>query len=75
MTCKTCKWLRVQPDARGRIVVRKGSVHPCEAPTPDVSLPASITKHYGWRWPPVTRSWMGPEEGEGCPAHQKREKP
>lgn len=72
--CKTCKFYGVQPDARGRIVVRKGWLWPCKAPEPELPrLPSSILKAYGWKWPPQ-RSYMRGCDGTDCAAYAYREK-
>ena len=72
MTCKACKWYGVRPDARGRFVVRRGSVWPCKAPEPEPPcLPSSVLKAVDWRWPP-RRSYMQGDEGSDCPAFEPR---
>jgi hypothetical protein len=72
--CKTCKWYGVQPDARGRLVVRAGAVWPCNAPEPEKPrIPSSMMKAYGWTWPP-SRKYMGGGEGTDCPTYAHRQK-
>ena len=73
--CKTCKWFGVQPDSRGRIVVRRNAVWPCKAPEPEQPrIPSSMTKAHGWRWPP-SRSYMQGSDGADCPTYAHRDKP
>jgi hypothetical protein len=60
--CKTCRWLKVEPDAAGRRVVRKGRAYPCEWPLPEMpALAASLRvgSHY--------RIYMEPGDGGNCP--------
>lgn len=75
MTCKTCKWLDVPPDKRGRIVVRDTGYRRI-VPLPEMpALPDSITKQYGYR--DVTRDhhhFMLPRQGANCPLHEVRKK-
>ena len=62
MTCRTCKFLSVSPDEKGRIIVRKGNTYRCNAPGPEMpELPASMTSRYDFRWPP-SRGAMSPED-------------
>ena len=67
MNCKTCKWLEVEPDKRGRRVVRKQNAYPCVAPEPEKpKLPASAEVGYrSFVWPPH-RSFMCGDMGEDC---------
>ena len=69
--CKTCKHLRVAPDARGRIVVRKDNAYPCDVPLPVVLLPDSVTSSYRFRWPPA-RFYMAGDKGTLCPTWEPR---
>ena len=73
MTCKTCAWLDVKPNAAGKIVVYKRDAHKCLAPIPEIVLPHSVTKGHGFRWPP-SKSYVSAHDGEGCPLYKKREK-
>ena len=71
MTCRTCKFLDVPPDSRGRIVPRLGNGYFCLYAFPDThDLPHSAMG-YGFRWPPLKRR-MEPSDGEGCPQHVSR---
>lgn len=76
MTCKTCKWLNVPPDKRGRIVVRDTGYR-CIVPLPVMpALPDSITKRYGYRDVTLAReNFMLPTQGATCPLHELRTKP
>jgi hypothetical protein len=72
--CKTCKWYGVQPDARGRIVVRALDAWPCKAPEPEQPLvPSSVLKAYGWKWPPP-RIYMRGNDGTDCQTYAYRQK-
>lgn len=66
MTCRDCRYLDVALNAAGRRVPRKGNAYPCTAPVVPPPLPVSITKAYGWQWPPARRH-MEPNEGQDCP--------
>lgn len=68
MTCKTCKYLDVPLDHRGRRVVYTSRVYQCVAPVVAPVAPVSITKYHNYRWPPP-RMHMGPQDGEGCPLY------
>lgn len=71
-SCKTCQHLDVKPDARGRIVVRQGSVFRCNAPDPEPpNWPACISKAHTFRWPP-SRCYMQGSEGANCPTWTRR---
>lgn len=73
MTCKTCKYLDVQPDKSGRIVVRD-TAYRCVVPIPKMPvLPDCITKQYGYTDITVRRDrWMVPVQGANCPLHEPR---
>ena len=70
-TCKTCRFLEVAPDAGGRIVVRARNVYPCTAAVPMPALPESVTRAYGFKWPP-TKSYMTGDRGANCPTWEAR---
>lgn len=61
-----CKHLNVKPDADGVMRVRKNSVHACGVPVAVPTLPASITKHYNFRWPPE-RGYVSASDCAECP--------
>jgi hypothetical protein len=72
VTCRTCKFLDVLPDSRGRIIPRANKGYRCLYPIPaDHALPASVTIYFRFQWPP-TKSSMAPDDGEGCPQHVLR---
>ncbi len=76
MTCRTCRLLKVAPDQAGRIIPRKHKAYLC-AEAESIALPRlpdSVTKSYGFKWPPSSR-WMSPEDGEDCPCWVERTKP
>ena len=74
MTCRTCKFLGVEPNAFGKIIVRSANAYRCLSPVPDIpNLPTSMTKCYDFRWPP-SRTYVIPSEGINCPIYVVREK-
>lgn len=69
--CKSCRFLAVHPDARGRIVVRADRSYECIVTIPMQLLPDSVTKAYGFRWP-MARTYMSGESGTLCPTWEAR---
>ncbi len=67
MTCRTCKWLNVEPNKAGRRVARKDITYPCTVPIEKPRLPDSV-RQYARHWPPP-RSYMGPNDGQDCPCY------
>jgi hypothetical protein len=67
-SCRTCRFLLVEPDKDGRRVPRASKAYRCDAPIPNVSLPASVPS-WEFKWPPRKR-WMEPDDGEACPAFE-----
>lgn len=70
--CKTCRWLKVEPDAAGRRVVRASRAYRCEWPAPPLpALPQSLTRRFvgddGDPWGIERRSYMEPADGRNCP--------
>lgn len=72
MMRKPCKFADVKPDIRGRIVMRKDHTYKCTVPLPDIALPTSVTRAYGFRWPPH-RTNVDREQCEECPCWTARE--
>lgn len=70
--CKTCKHLNVEPDANGRRVVRQNCVYRCGFIPPMPPLPDSITRCYGFNWPPTSPRYMTGAEGKTCPTWEAR---
>ena len=70
-SCKTCRFLTVPPDARGRIVVRAKNAYECRAIVPMPMLPDSVTRGHGFRWPP-SRKYMTGDGGTLCPTWEAR---
>ena len=70
-SCKTCRFLAVHPDARGRIVVRAKNAYECRAIVPMPMLPDSVTRSYGFKWP-MPRSYMTGDSGTLCPTWELR---
>lgn len=69
----TCKFAGVTPDKAGRVIMRKDRVYPCMAPEPDLpTLPACITKAYGFYWPP-RRQRVEKNDCDKCPCWTPRE--
>lgn len=68
-----CKFANVPPDKAGRLTMRKDHRYPCRAPDPpQPDIPASMSKSYGFRWPPH-RQLIGKEECADCPCWTPRE--
>lgn len=82
-TCRTCKHLKVNPDADGKRRPRKNFSYVCNAEVPDIEtitailkLPKSVCLSFRatWgatEWPPLRRR-MEPDEGEGCLRWEKK---
>lgn len=70
-SCKTCRFLGVHPDARGRIVVRAGYAYECLVVVPEPALPDSVKNAYEYRWPPA-KSYMSGGDGTECATWEKR---
>lgn len=51
MSCKTCKWLEVEPNKAGKRVVRKDKAYQCGVPIPRPRLPTSVLKAYDSGYP------------------------
>lgn len=76
-SCRTCRFLRVLPDADGKVRIRKDRAYTCAAPVRNVEelqLPASVTSSYGWQWPPTGGRYMEPDDPRSatCPTWEKR---
>jgi hypothetical protein len=71
-SCKSCRFLGVHADARGRITVRAQSAYECLVLVPQPALPASMTQAYGFRWPPA-KSYMTGDSGRECPTWERRD--
>jgi hypothetical protein len=69
--CKTCRFLGVNPDAKGRIVVRARNAYECLVVVPQPALPESMTRAYGYRWP-LAKSYMTGDSGRECPTWEQR---
>lgn len=75
MTCRTCKFLEVPPNAAGKKVPRKGNVYRCLSPVPRTAwlMPTSVTKTYSYREPDEkSKTMMEPDDGDGCPLYEPR---
>jgi len=70
MTCRTCRYLKVAPNAAGKIIPRKGKAYFCSFPKPDLTglLPASM-KIYPHS---IHASYMEPDDGATCQKHEPR---
>lgn len=67
--CKTCAFW----DFQGKRVVKLQAAR-CTAPEPDLpQFPESITKYYGFRWPPG-RTYTSGEDGVKCPVWSPKPK-
>ena len=70
MSCKTCKFLVVEPNKAGHRVVRSDSAYRCSCPDPALpKLPACMTSAYGFYWPP-RRAWVFASCGKDCPMYE-----
>ncbi|MGX7874414.1 hypothetical protein ACVDG5_018130 [Mesorhizobium sp. ORM6] len=68
-----CQYAEIQPNRAGKIVMRANAVWPCTAPLADLPpLPASITKSYGYNWPP-RRAYVDRDDCAECPCWTARE--
>lgn len=69
-----CVHLNIQPDASGRLIMRKDHAYPCNAPLPDFDkiLPACITQAYGYREPRTTNTFK--DWCQRCPRYKERTK-
>lgn len=68
-----CAHAEIKPDARGRIIIRANKAFRCLTPEPDLpTLPASITKAYGFKWPPP-RNYVMKDDCAECPCWTPRE--
>ncbi|TGT90883.1 MULTISPECIES: hypothetical protein [unclassified Mesorhizobium] len=68
-----CQYAEIQPNRAGKIVMRADAVWPCSAPLPDLpALPVSITKSYGYNWPP-RRTYVDRDDCADCPCWTPRE--
>jgi hypothetical protein len=71
-SCRSCKFLDVMPDKSGKRVPRAVNAYSCLAaaqPVADMHFPDSITRAYGFRWPP-SKTHMQPDQGVDCPAYE-----
>lgn len=75
MSCRTCQFLEIAPNAAGKRIARKGNVYRCLSPVPRTAhlLPASVTEVYGYREPTERdRRSMQPDDGANCPLYEPR---
>jgi hypothetical protein len=61
MTCGQCRFLRVAPDADGKIRVRKTKSYLCTVPVETPRLPKSVRNYE-----PPRPTYMEPGDGDGC---------
>lgn len=79
-SCRTCRFLRVLPEADGKVRIRKYRTYQCTAPLQNVEelqLPASIRVGNGWNdfvWPPHGLRQMEPDDPRSatCVKWEKR---
>lgn len=60
MSCKTCKWLKVEPNKGGKRVVRKDKAYQCGVPIERPHFPTSVLRVYNFTWPPH-KTWLTAE--------------
>jgi|GEM_PF-5818919 len=68
MAYKKCRYLIVEPSESGRVLVRKDWAYRCDAEVDLPDLPASITRHYSFSWPP-SRSFVTKDDCAKCPMY------
>lgn len=69
MAYKKCNHMEAHPDKDGKVRVREDKLYRCLAPVPSVEelmLPASVTRAYGFTWPP-TKTYVDKSICEQCP--------
>lgn len=60
-SCRTCRFLAVEPDRDGVIRPRAAKMYPCTVEIPAQALPASVR-----RYVPPKPGYMEPKDGVGC---------
>lgn len=63
-SCRTCRHMVVPPTATIKRRVRKDGVYVCDVEIPDLPLPDSVVRAYGFR---ISKSRVLPEWGGACP--------
>ncbi len=71
MAANRCRHLEVQPDADGTVRVRKNYAYKCRFPIPEYPLPASVTRYYDFRWPPLKSQVLVGEHCSICPCFEQ----
>jgi len=72
--CRSCRFLHIEPDRRGRRIARKDKSYRCTYQVPDYPMPVSLTKSF--EFVPMSKqrgTWVLPTEGDTCPTWQPRE--
>jgi hypothetical protein len=67
VACRTCRLLKVHPDADGKVRIRKARAYHCSATIEPLRLPKSVS-----RYTPPMAAYMEPDMGEGCSYHEER---
>lgn len=70
-SCRTCRHMVVPLTATGKRRVSKNGAYVCDVPIPDLPLPDSVTRGYGFG---ISKSRVIPEWGETCPLWAKIER-
>lgn len=65
--CRTCRWLAIPAGER----IYRARAYSCNWPMPEMPLPDSITRYYGYR--PHPRIRIEPDDGKNCPTWEKRD--
>lgn len=73
MARKPCAHANITPDKLGRVIMRKDAAYKCRYPVPDIVLPLSITRSYGFNWPPIKNPPAFKDMCEACPCWTPRE--
>lgn len=69
-SCRTCRHMDVPLTASGQRRVYKDGAYVCNVPIPELPLPDSVTRAYGFR---ISKSHVIPEWGGTCPLWAKIE--
>lgn len=72
MTRGPCQHLEIEPEASGKIVMRRRPYR-CLWPVPEIVFPNSISGSVGFHWP-LSRTKVWKETCATCPCHVERAK-
>jgi len=72
--CKNCKFLDVQPDKAGRLIVRPNKAYSCTYPLPEMPQLPDCLRHLRGSINEKQRHYCWAEDGKDCPTYQERVK-